>query len=152
MILIPHPPESSLDRALWPTKVVFIRSKASSNLFTKRIDAVGPAPFMRLSTLSTEGVATEHHWLDELGNSPLARLVFCETRGANRRLKPAWLHSLVPGMVAETGAGFCRRWAKQKRVPQGKSSDSYGSRASAQQRPPWCKLQNLTDLELRLQT
>ena len=149
MILIPHPPESSPDRALWPTKVVFIRSQASSNLFTKRIDAFGPAPFMRLST---EGVATEHHWLDELENSPFARLVFCETRGANRRLKPARLHSLVPGMVAETGAGFCRRWAKQKGVPQGKSSDSYGSKASAQQRPPWCKLHHLTDLELRLQT
>ena len=61
------------------------------------------AAFMRIET---EGVATEHRWLDELQRSPFAKLVFRETTGTKRRLKtrfqPAWLHRCVPGMRRPT--------------------------------------------------
>ena len=61
--------------------MVFRRSQANSTAestlqaiwASKRIDAVGPATFMRFET---EGVVTEHRWLDGLRKSPLAKLVF----------------------------------------------------------------------------
>ena len=64
--------------------------------FKKRIYPVGPALSMRFVT---EGVPTQHLWLDELERSPFRNLVFCETAGANRHLKPAWLLRCVLGML-----------------------------------------------------
>ena len=66
--------------------------------FTKGIDAVGLATFMRFET---EGAATEQHrWNEpELQKSPFAKLVFRETTGAKRR---AWLQRRVPGMRRPT--------------------------------------------------
>ena len=66
------------------------------------------AAFMRIET---EGVATEHRWLDELQRSPFAKLVFRETTGTKFD-KPSFEDSVPACVVTPLRAGYEAAYVK----------------------------------------
>ena len=112
MITIPH----AQDWALQPTKVVSRGSQLSqANLTLQAIwtsrsvstPSEGQGTFMRFET---GGVATEHLWSNELQKSPLAKVVFRETTGANSPFQPAWLQRRLSGLRQPSSRAYVKSW------------------------------------------
>ena len=61
--------------------------------------------------IETEGVATEHRWLDELQRSPFAKLVFRETTGTKFD-KPSFEDSVPACVVTPLRAGYEAAYVK----------------------------------------